>query len=159
MIAFRAEPFRIQTKTTRRQPKFTLGKCQEMSSGMLNKINFQLFIEVRVYSQPEWMRPTGALLPWKVPSFSSTGRRPPNLCHGPLSVVRLSVRALTFSLNIFFSETTYRILMKFHRNVPTMVLFRFLEIIWFLQKPWLPWQQNWIFFEIFENLLVRNNKA
>ena len=35
-----------------------------------------------------------------------------------------SVRALTFSLNIFFSETTYRILMKFHRNVPSMVLFR-----------------------------------
>ena len=37
---------------------------------------------------------------------------------------RASVRALTFSLNIFFAETTYRILMKFHRNVPTMVLFR-----------------------------------
>ena len=35
-----------------------------------------------------------------------------------------SVRALTFSLNIFFSETTYPILMKFHRNVPAMVLFR-----------------------------------
>ena len=35
----------------------------------------------------------------------------------------LSVRALTISLNIF-SETTYRILMKFHRNVPAMVLFR-----------------------------------
>ena len=35
-----------------------------------------------------------------------------------------SVRALTFSLNIFFAETTYRILMKFHRNVPTIVLFR-----------------------------------
>ena len=34
------------------------------------------------------------------------------------------VRPLTFSLNIFFSETTYRILMKFHRNVPAMVLFR-----------------------------------
>ena len=34
------------------------------------------------------------------------------------------VRPLTFSLNIFFAETTYRILMKFHRNVPTMVLFR-----------------------------------
>ena len=39
------------------------------------------------------------------------------------SCVRPSVCALTFSLNIFF-ETTYRILMKFHRNVPTMVLFR-----------------------------------
>ena len=35
-----------------------------------------------------------------------------------------SVRPLTFSLNIFFSETTYRILMKFYRNVPAMVLFR-----------------------------------
>ena len=61
--------------------------------------------------------------------FSSTGRRPASLCHGPLSVVRPSVRPLTLSLNIFFSETAYRILMKFHRNVPTMVLFRFLEII------------------------------
>ena len=38
--------------------------------------------------------------------------------------VRPSVRALTFSLNIFFSETTYQILMKFYRNVPAMVLFR-----------------------------------
>ena len=37
---------------------------------------------------------------------------------------RASVHALTFSLNIFFSETTYWISMKFHRNVPTMVLFR-----------------------------------
>ena len=59
--------------------------------------------------------------------FSSTGRRPASLCHGPLSVVRpsvsASVRVLTFSLNIFFSETTCRILMKFHRNVPAMVLF------------------------------------
>ena len=54
--------------------------------------------------------------------FSSTGRRPASL--GLVSVVRPSVRALTFSLNIFFAETTYRILMKFHRNVPTMVLFR-----------------------------------
>ena len=41
-----------------------------------------------------------------------------------LSCVRPSVRALTFSLNIFFSETTYQILMKFYRNVPAMVLFR-----------------------------------
>ena len=40
------------------------------------------------------------------------------------SCVRPSVRALTFSLNIFFAETTYRILMKFHRNVPTMVFLR-----------------------------------
>ena len=39
------------------------------------------------------------------------------------SCVRSSVCALTFSLNIF-SETTYRILMKFYRNVPAMVLFR-----------------------------------
>ena len=39
------------------------------------------------------------------------------------SCVCPSIRALTFSLNIFFSETTCRILMKFHRNVPAMVLF------------------------------------
>ena len=32
--------------------------------------------------------------------------------------VHASVRVLTFSLNIFFSETIYRILMKFHRNGP-----------------------------------------
>ena len=31
-----------------------------------------------------------------------------------------SVCVLTFSLNIFFSETTYRILIKFHRNVPAI---------------------------------------
>ena len=55
--------------------------------------------------------------------FSFTGCRPASLCHGPLSSVRPSVCVLTFSLNIF-SETTHRILMKFHRNVPTMVLFR-----------------------------------
>ena len=59
----------------------------------------------------------------KTPMFNSTGRRPASLCHGLLSV-RLSVRVLTFSLNIFFSETTYWILMKFYRNVPAMVLFR-----------------------------------
>ena len=35
-----------------------------------------------------------------------------------------SVHVLTFSLNIFFSETAYRILMKFHRDVPAIVLFR-----------------------------------
>ena len=60
--------------------------------------------------------------------FSSTGCRPARLCHAPLSVVRPSVHAslhaLTFYLNIFFSETTYWILMKFHRNVPAMVFFR-----------------------------------
>ena len=50
------------------------------------------------------------------------------LCHGPVSVVRpsarASVRALTFILNIFFFETTYSILMKIHKNVPAVVLFR-----------------------------------
>ena len=34
------------------------------------------------------------------------------------------VCALTFSLNVFFSKITCLILMKFHRNVPAMVLFR-----------------------------------
>ena len=38
--------------------------------------------------------------------------------------VRPSICALTFSLNIFFSETTYQTSMKFHRNVPGIVLFR-----------------------------------
>ena len=62
--------------------------------------------------------------------ISSTGHRPASFFHGPLSIMRLSVcprvhpsaRTLTFSLNI--SEATYRILMKFHRNVPGIVLFR-----------------------------------
>ena len=41
------------------------------------------------------------------------------------SVVRRAcVRALTFSLNIFFSETTKPILMKYHRNLTAMVLLR-----------------------------------
>ena len=86
--------------------------------------------------------------------FSSTGRRLMSW-----SVVRrASVLALT--LNIFFSETTYRILMKFHRNVPAMVLFR---ISW---KNLIPSKtvvamatklkkKN----ENFENLLVRNHKG
>ena len=56
--------------------------------------------------------------------FSCTDRRPASLCHGPLSVMHPCVRqfvcALTFSLNIFFFETTYRILMEFHRNVPAV---------------------------------------
>ena len=40
------------------------------------------------------------------------------------SCVRPCVLVLTFSLNIFFSETTKPILMKYHRNVPAIVLFR-----------------------------------
>ena len=51
MIAIRAEQLRNQTKTTHRQPTFTFGKFQEMSSGTLIKMNFQIFIEVRIYSQ------------------------------------------------------------------------------------------------------------
>ena len=42
------------------------------------------------------------------------------VCH---ATVHASLCALTFSLNIF-SETAHRILMKLHRNVPAMVLFR-----------------------------------
>ena len=61
MIAIRAERLRTQTKTTQRQPTFTFGKCQEMSSGTLIKMNFQIFIEVRIYSQLNRLRPTGAL--------------------------------------------------------------------------------------------------
>ena len=39
--------------------------------------------------------------------------------------IRVSIRlCVNFFLNIFFSESTYQILMKFHRNVPAMVLFR-----------------------------------
>ena len=40
------------------------------------------------------------------------------------SCVSLSIHVLTFILNIFFSKTSYPILMKFHRNVPAIVLFR-----------------------------------
>ena len=52
-----------------------------------------------------------------IPMFSSTGHRPASLFHGLLSVIRSCV-------NIFFSETSDPILMKFHWNVPAMVLFR-----------------------------------
>ena len=62
-----------------------------------------------------------------------------------LSCVRPCVCALTFSLNIF-SETTYWILMKFHRNVPAMVLFRIFLNNLIPLKLWLPWQQNLNFF-------------
>ena len=51
------------------------------------------------------------------------------------SVVRRAcICALTFSLYIFFSETTKPILMKYHRNVPAMVLSRIFERISFLNK-------------------------
>ena len=49
--------------------------------------------------------------------------------------------------------------MKFHRNIPAMVLFKIFERIWFLQKLWLPLQQNLKIFEIFENFLFRNQEA
>ena len=61
LIAVRAKQLWFQTKTTLRQPTFTFGKFEEMSSGTLNTINFQLFIEVRINSQPKRMRTTGAL--------------------------------------------------------------------------------------------------
>ena len=83
--------------------------------------------EFGIVQQGLWQTEEGEKvnLPPTTPSLvSSTGCRPASLCHGPLSVVRPSVHALTFSLNIFFAETTFRILMKFHRNVPTMVLIR-----------------------------------
>ena len=71
-----------------------------------------------LFEEPVW----GIISPW-IKNFLflaplAVGQR------AYVMVRRPSVRALTFSLNIFFSETTYRILMKFHRNVPTMVLFR-----------------------------------
>ena len=67
---------------------------------------------------------------------------------------------LTFILNVFFSETTYPILIKFHRNVPAIVLLR---IDW---KNLIPSKTlvimatlNLKIFKIFENLLVWNHKA
>ena len=65
VIAIGAERLQVQTKTTRRQPTFTFGKCKEMFLGTLNKMNFHQFIEVGIYSQPEMMRSTDAI-PWKV---------------------------------------------------------------------------------------------
>ena len=61
LIAIRAERLRIQTKTIHGQPTFTFGKCKEIFLGTLNTMNFQFFIEVRIYSQPKRMCPTGAL--------------------------------------------------------------------------------------------------
>ena len=72
-----------------------------------------------IFFDISWLRPA------KIPIFSSTGHRPASLCHGPLSVVGQSVRpCVNFFFKIFFSETTYQILMRFHGNVPAMVLFR-----------------------------------
>ena len=61
MMAIRAKRLPIQTKTTHLQPTFTFRMCEEMSWGTLNKMNFQLVTEVRIYSQPKKMRPTGPL--------------------------------------------------------------------------------------------------
>ena len=73
--------------------------------------------------------------------------------------ISVSVRALTFSLNIF-SETTYQILMKLDRNVPAMVLFRIFLKNLILSKTLVPMATNWKKkFENFENLLVRNHKG
>ena len=48
------------------------------------------------------------------------------------SVVRRAcVRALTFSLNVFFAETTKPILMKYHRNVPANGL---VSLHWLIRK-------------------------
>ena len=91
------------------------------------------------------------------------GQRPYVMARCPSCVcasVRPSVRALTFSLNIFFSETAYRILMKFHRNVPGMVLFRIFckNLIPSKNLVAMATKLNF-FFEISENLLVRNCNA
>ena len=59
---------------------------------------------------------------------SSTGRKPASLCHVS-SVMRSSIRALTFYLNIFFSETTNQILMKFAEMFLPWSSSKFLEII------------------------------
>ena len=48
VTAIRAERLQTQTKTTRQQPTFTIGKFEEISLGTLNKMIFQLFIEVRI---------------------------------------------------------------------------------------------------------------
>ena len=95
---------------------------------------------------------------------SSTGRRPASICHGLLSIVRLagrtSVCALTFSLNIFFSETTCRILMKFYRNVPAMVpLQNFLKKFDSVKNSGCHGNKTEKKNENFENLLVRNHKG
>ena len=72
------------------------------------------------------------------------------------SSIHLFVCPLTFIVNILFSKTTYPILMKFHRNVSAMILFRILERISFLQKLLLPWQQNLEKMKFLKNPLVRN---
>ena len=61
VIAVRAERLWNRTQTAHRQPTSTFAKCEEMSSGMVNTMNFQYFIEVGIYSQPKRVRPTGAL--------------------------------------------------------------------------------------------------
>ena len=96
-------------------------------------INFQfLFISYSVYVKISW----NSMVILFVKSFTmcpcflkplAVGQRAYVMANCPLCVcvcARPSVHELTFSVNNFFSETTYRISMKVHRNVPAMVLFR-----------------------------------
>ena len=75
------------------------------------RVNFNIHVHIRLCVNTMFLAPL------------AVGQRAYVMVCCP-SCVRASVRPLTFSLNIFFSETTYRILMKFLRNFPAMVLFR-----------------------------------
>ena len=76
----------------------------------LEKCEIKVYTSLNMIVHPMIVAPkAGELMSWSVV------RR---------ACVCASVRALTFSLNFFFSETTYPILMKYHRNVHAMVLFR-----------------------------------
>ena len=77
--------------------------------------------------------------------FRSTGRRPASYCHGVVSVVRPSVRVCVRKL--FLQKTSpQKLLTGFLRNFTGMFLrwssFKFLQIIVFYEKFWLPWQSK-----------------
>ena len=83
--------------------------------------------------------------------FSSTGRRPESLCHGPLSVVRpsvrASVRALTFSLKLLYLVSLNGECPNYSPGVKFSPALGFTTFTWELYR------------ENFRNLPVPNHKA
>ena len=71
----------------------------------------------------------------------------------------LSFLVLTFILNVFFSETTRPVSMKFYRNDHTMVLFKISWKNLISSKTLVAMAKNLKIFGIFENLHIWNQMA